>query len=237
MTSSGASATRPEDRYEGRPQRGVRVGHANVASEVREAGDAVHGDAARDDAGEMGEIGVDVQANAMEADPAPQLDADGGDLVLPGRPGLARTTLDPDADPPLAHVAVDAEPRQGVDDPGLQRHHEGANVAAARREVEHHIGHPLAGPVVGELAAAPAAEHRKPPRLEQVRRLGRDARGVERRVFQQPDQFARLTFSDRASAPPSRSSASPVGHERRRRGPTHDGGVRPQQFGAASGLA
>ena len=40
---------------------------------------------------------------------------------------------DPHADPAVAHFAVDAKPGQGVDDPALQRLHEGAHVAASRR--------------------------------------------------------------------------------------------------------
>jgi hypothetical protein len=53
----------------------------------------------------------------------------------------------------------------------FQRRHEGAHVAAALRQVQHHIGHPLAGAVIGELAAAPALEHREAIGLDQVRGL------------------------------------------------------------------
>ena len=49
--------------------------------------------------------------------------ADAGDL------GLA----DKDPDLPLAALAFDAEARERGDEPILQRVHEGANVAAARR--------------------------------------------------------------------------------------------------------
>jgi biotin carboxyl carrier protein len=139
---------------------------------------------------EVGQVRLDVQADAVERHPAAQLHPDGGDLVL-ARPADS-LALDPDADAAVADLALDVEGGQGADDPGLQRRDEGAHVAPRAGQVEHHIGHPLAGAVIGELAAAAAGEHRQAARVEQVFRLGRDAGGVERRVLQQPDQLARL---------------------------------------------
>src|SRR5205814_10588405 len=49
----------------------------------------------------------------------------------------------------------------------------------------------------GELAAAAGREHRK-ARIEQVRSLAAGAGGVERGVFQQPDQFGGLPGRDRS---------------------------------------
>jgi hypothetical protein len=46
-----------------------------------------------------------------------------------------------------------------------------ARTSFVRAEVEHHIDHPLAGPVIGVLPAAPALEHRKPVRLDEVAAL------------------------------------------------------------------
>ena len=51
-------------------------------AEIDEAGDAVLGDATRHNAVEVGEIGFDVEADAVQADPALQADADGGDFVF-----------------------------------------------------------------------------------------------------------------------------------------------------------
>ena len=127
--------------------------------------------------------------------------------------------------------------RAQVDDPGLQRLDEGPHVAAARREVEHHIGHPLSWAVIGELAAAPAAEHREPSWIEQVGRLGGHAGGVERRMLQQPDHLAGLPIGDRPSARLHERLGVRVGHEPARPRPADGGGVRAQQRGASCGLA
>ena len=80
-----------------------------------------------------------------------QADADAGDLRL----------ADKDPDLPLAALAFDTEARERGDEPILQRMHEGAHVAAARREVEHHIGHALSWAVIGEAAAAAGPEYWK----------------------------------------------------------------------------
>ena len=77
-----------------------------------------------------------------------------------------------------------------ADDPFLERGDEAAHVRAAALEVEHDIGHPLAGAVIGELAAAPGRMDRK-ARLDQLLGLGAGAGGVERGVLEQPDQLAR----------------------------------------------
>ena len=126
-------------------------------AEIEQAGDAVArvGDAARHDAGEMRQVAIDIERDAVQADPALHPDADGGDLVLVA--GTLVGPAHPDADAILAPLAGDVERRQGADDPFLQRGHEAADVGAAPLEVEHHIGDPLAGAVIGELSAAPAA--------------------------------------------------------------------------------
>jgi hypothetical protein len=69
--------------------------------------------------------------------------------------------------------------------------------------------------VIGELPAATAPEHREASRIEQVGGLGRDAGGVERRVFQQPDQLARLAVGDRAGSGLHRRLGREIGNQRR----------------------
>src|SRR5690606_19031392 len=100
------------------------------------------------------------------ADPPAHLHADRGDLILPGPAGPL--ALHPDPDAALAHVGGHAELAQSADDPLLQSAHEGAHVAAAPVQVQHDIGHPLAGAVIGELTAPPRAVHREAAGLQQV---------------------------------------------------------------------
>ncbi len=54
--------------------------------------------------------------------------------------------------------------------------------------------------MVGELAAAPGLEHWQPIRIQQVGGFGRDPGGVERRMFEQPDQLTRLARRDGGGA-------------------------------------
>ena len=77
---------------------------------------------------------------------------------------------------------------------------EGAHVAAAAAQVEHHVGDALAGPVIGELAAAPAAVDGQALRIEQVLGPRAGAGGVERRVLEQPDELGRAPVRDRRRA-------------------------------------
>ena len=162
--------------------------------EVDEAGDAVAADAARHDAVEMREVGLDVDRDAVEADPAPDPDADRRDLVL----GRAAVRLrrpvrphHPDPDPPGPPLAADREGRERADHPLLQPPDVGAHVAPAAVEVEHRVGDALARPVVGVLAAAPRAIDREAVGREQVLRPRRRAGGVERRMLDEPDELAR----------------------------------------------
>src|SRR5258706_372401 len=100
----------------------------------------------------MAEVGIDIEADAMEAYPALHPDADGGDLVLAA---LALVPpAHPDADPVLPALAADVEGRERADQPFLQVGHEPAHVAAAPLQVKHHVGDALARSVISELAAA-----------------------------------------------------------------------------------
>ncbi len=87
----------------------------------------------------------------MQRHPMPHAHADAGDL------GAAHE----DADLAGPALALDAEPRKRGDQPVFERADEGPHVAAAPREVEHHIGHALARAVIGEAAAAAGLEDGK----------------------------------------------------------------------------
>ena len=71
----------------------------------------------------MLQVRIDVEAHAMEAHPMAQPNANTGNFRLANK----------DPDLPLAAFALDAEARKRGDEPILQRVHEGAHVAAARR--------------------------------------------------------------------------------------------------------
>uniref|UniRef100_A0A0N4Z8I6 DNA helicase n=1 Tax=Parastrongyloides trichosuri TaxID=131310 RepID=A0A0N4Z8I6_PARTI len=149
---------RAEDPLEGCLQGPVRLIHRRQDAEVDQAGDTVLGDAAGHDAAEMIQVGLHVQADAVEADPFADFHADGGDLVLTA-PARA-LAFDPDADAPLTHPRLDAELIQSADDPVFQAMHEGAHVLAAPVQVEHDISHALAGTMIGELPAPPYRSRR-----------------------------------------------------------------------------
>src|SRR5204863_9563744 len=94
--------------------------------------------------------------------------ADGSDLVF--EPKTLVRPVHPDADAILAPLAAHVESRQGPDDPFFEARHIGEHVGPPPLQVEHDIGYPLAGAVIGELAAAPARKYRKTG-PKQVRRL------------------------------------------------------------------
>src|SRR5271169_1795365 len=100
----------------------------------------------------MGQVGIDVDRDALKRHPAPQPHADGGDLVLEAvalvRPGH------PDADAVLTPLPPDIEGRERPDDPLLEACDIGPDVRPAPLQIEHHIGHALAWAMIGELTAA-----------------------------------------------------------------------------------
>ena len=143
------------------------------------------GDAAGDDAAVMVEVGIDVQRDAVIADPAPHPDADRGDLVLAAAVPATQTPTRPSRRSPVTPKRARVRIIHSSSRCTWQR-----TSRAAALQVEHDIGDPLAGAVIGVLAAAAAAEHREPVRVEQIVGPCAGAGGVERRVFEQPDQFA-----------------------------------------------
>ena len=145
----------------------------------------------------MRQIGRDIERKAVQRHPALDADADGGDLVLGVFAFLGAPH--PHADAIVAALAAHAERGQRADDPFLDRGDEAAHVRRAALEIEHDIADALAGTVIGELAAAAGDVHRK-ARLDQLLRPRRGAGGIKRRMFEEPDEFARLALRNRRRA-------------------------------------
>ena len=113
-------------------------------------------------------------------------------------PGRVRSTQTPTR--PLRRSPFTLKAARVCDDPVFQRADELLHVAAALGEVEHHIGHALAGAVIGELAAALGVEDGEAGGVQEVAVLGAGAPRVERRVLQQPDQLVGLARGDGGGA-------------------------------------
>src|SRR5579863_6372796 len=66
------------------PERDTDIRRCRGETEIGQARDAIArvSDATRDDGGEMGQVGIDVDRDAVKRHPAPQPHADRGDLVL-----------------------------------------------------------------------------------------------------------------------------------------------------------
>ena len=76
--------------------------------------------------------------------------------------------------------------------------------ASARRpgafRLEHDIGDSLSGAVIGVAPAPPGFVHGQPAGVEEFVGGRADAAGIERRVFEQPDEFARAAAADGGDA-------------------------------------
>lgn len=114
------------------------------------------GEAAGDDEAEVGEVGGDVEGQAVGGDPLADADAHGGDLG-----GRTIGGYDPDAGGFGIAVAGDAVGGEGVDDGLFEESHvavEAEGLAGIRVgeafEVEDGVGDDLAWAVVGDVAAA-----------------------------------------------------------------------------------
>ena len=115
-----------------------------------------------------------------------------GDAGLSGRATHTPTRA-------LARLALDVERFQRLDQPAFERGHIGSHVGPAALEVEHDVGDPLPGSVIGELAAASGAMDRKAG-FDEVAVLGARPGGVERRMLDEPDAFGRVSARDRLGA-------------------------------------
>ena len=100
----------------------------------------------------------------------------------------------------LAPLAFDAEPGERGNQPVFKCGDEGPDIATPTAKVEHHIGHALAGAVIGEAAAAARPIHWKAALIEQLARLGAGAGGVKGRVLEQPHAVACLPRGNRRDA-------------------------------------
>src|SRR6185295_18520835 len=100
----------------------------------------------------MRQVRIDVERDAVQADPASQPDADRGDLVLMARAAFG--PRDPHADTFLAPLPAHIEVRERADEPFLKRRNVAAYIRRAALEVQHEVDHALARAVIGELAAA-----------------------------------------------------------------------------------
>src|SRR5277367_6812298 len=112
----------------------------------------------------MRKLGLDVERKAVQRYPVPHPNADGGDLVLELVAPIACTFVrprHPDADPVVAALAAHVEGRERANEPFLDRGDEAAQVGRPALEIEHDIADALAGPMIGELAAAAGHVDRK----------------------------------------------------------------------------
>src|SRR5471032_2649226 len=113
----------------------------------------------------MREVRIDVDRQPMQVHPVRYANADGGDLVLETVAFLR--PAHPDADAILTPFAAHVETAKRPDNPFLETDDKTSHVRPAPLQVEHHIGHALAGAVIGHLSAAPAFKHRK-ARVEHI---------------------------------------------------------------------
>jgi hypothetical protein len=84
-------------------------------------------------------------------------------------------------------MAANIELAQRADDPLLQCCDEQAEILPAAGQVQHDIGNPLAGAVIGILAAAPGLVDGKAVRGDQILIMGAGAGRIERRMLDEPD--------------------------------------------------
>ena len=75
-----------------------------------------------------------------------------------------------------------------------------ANVAPALVEIEHEVTDALAGAVIGVAPAAAGLVDGKPLGRDQFCRVRAGACRIERRMFEQPDEFARALLANRGDA-------------------------------------
>src|SRR5690606_6500942 len=181
----------------------VEVSHRHWKAEVDKTGDAVICDAARHDSAKVRQVGFDIDGNAVEAHPAPEPDADGGDLVLRRRAVCHGRPIRPDnpaAAPVFAPFAAYIESGQCGDEPILERGDEGPHILASPFPVQHDVSDPLAGTMIGIFTAPSGGEHGEAVRIDQILLPSRSAGRVEWRMFHKPHELAVATFPDRGSA-------------------------------------
>ena len=105
---------------------------------------AAPANAARHNEVEVPEVHRDVQREAVIGNPAGDSDADGRHLLV----------AHPHAREPRGAPALDAEPRQETDQHLLQVPQVPMDIAAVKVQPQNRVAHDLAGPVIGDVAAA-----------------------------------------------------------------------------------
>src|SRR5438093_1345037 len=144
------------------------------------------GNPARHDAPELGEVGGDVQREAVPRHPLLHVDADAGDLAPSGpHPGIARVAL-----------SRDLELGQRFDQGLLQRAKVPVQVGLMTGQVENRITHELAGAVEGHVTAALDLEDVDAVAADEMVRVGVAAQRHHRGVLEQEQQVVRQTAVD-----------------------------------------
>ncbi|MCY1370625.1 hypothetical protein D9M69_577250 [compost metagenome] len=151
----------------------------------------------------MFEFRLDIDCNAVETDPATQPNADSCDLVFAhaaiGKWRLFRAH-NPYANAICASFTPDVELRKRLDDPLFKRRYKCAHIFTASFEVEHDIGHALAGTMIGVFAATPGVKDWKTIRCQQIFCMGTRASRIKRRVLNEPDKLICRPFANGLNA-------------------------------------
>ena len=104
----------------------INRSHVCIDAKVGQTGDPKFADPTRDDARKMGEVGRDVNRQAMQTDPSAHAHTDRANLCLPPVRPIA-----PDANPSLRPARSNAKIAQRIDDPCFDGMDETAHVAPA----------------------------------------------------------------------------------------------------------
>ena len=97
---------------------------------------------------------------------------------------------DVDAGCPFLPEGGDAVLAQAIDQRILDAFDQGADAQSAGPQVQHQVGHDLAGAVIGDLTAALRGHHRDVARIQQVLGLAVHAQREHGRMLHQPDLVA-----------------------------------------------
>ena len=132
----------------------------------------------------MAQVGVGVEREAVQAHPAPQVDADRADLA-PVRPHAVQA---------VAAARLDSQPRQVVDAGLFEQRDEARHGEITLLQGDDGVAHDLPWPVVGGAAAALDLGHveTEPPQPlavdEQVAGGGPPTQGDRRRMFEEEER-------------------------------------------------
>jgi len=125
---------------------------------------------------ERRKIHVDIERETVKGAPSGDPNAERRDLgvadVYARRAGPAQ--------------AGDTESREQIDHGPFHQADKLAHLDRAPAEVDQRVEHDLARAVVGDLAPALATSDRQRPGLRSMRRIGRMAQRIDRRMFEQP---------------------------------------------------